>query len=354
VKTHNVEETVHPTNLRKLTKPAAVLLISRRERFSWKIYNITNTLHSIIYNAGNMLYSRNLRKLAKPAVILISILFIISMVSALSSTSVQGRTTHGNRSWLTPIPTPTSTPAPAPTATPTPTETLTPATGTNLEPLSAFMNSNDVPIMPNGGNYASYDPSVTCNGYPSIQDVGKNPSNPEGEVDGAWIPVSPGDHIEISVWVKTSASTSTDLQSGATLGFNFLGDSNLGEGIIGSTSTDQAGEPTAAELVCGNPTSYGYTISGNNGMTQVGGLISKVPFGASTWTEIQYDFIVPSTYYTYQWINPSGSAPGGVSSITGTQINEMVCWFMVNSNVNNGNVWYADPTLYNLGQTSLP
>jgi hypothetical protein len=74
----------------------------------------------------------------------------------------------------------------------------------------------------------------------------------------------------------------------------------------------------------------------------------------STWTEIQYDFIVPSTYYTYQWINPSGSAPGGVSSITGTQINEMVCWFMVNSNVGNGNVWYADPTLYNLGQTSLP
>jgi hypothetical protein len=247
---------------------------------------------------------------------------------------------------------PTQTSASANYTPPTPTGTS--ITGTNLEPLSAFMNSNDVPNMPNGGNYASYDPSVTYNGNPSIQDIGNNPSNPEGEVDGAWIHVSPGDHIEISVWVETGASTSTDLQSGATFGFDFLGDSNLGEGIVGSSSTQQAGQPTAEELACGSPSAYGYTINGDNGLTQVAGLICKVPFGVSTWTEIQWDFIVPSTHYTSQWINPSGSAPGDVSSITGTQINEMVCWFMVNSNVNNANVWYADPTLYNLGQTSLP
>ncbi len=138
---------------------------------------------------------------------------------------------------------------PTPTSTPTPTarphEHLRRAqlqhrqqlqhltSGNNLEPLSAFMQGNNVPIMPNGGNYASYDPSVTYNGNPSIQDTGNNPNNPEGEVDGAWIPVSPGDHIVISVWVKTSASTSTDLQSGATLGFYFLGDSNLGEAKVG-------------------------------------------------------------------------------------------------------------------------
>jgi hypothetical protein len=215
------------------------------------------------------------------------------------------------------------------------------------------MNSNDVPYMPNGGNYASYDSSVTYNGNPSIQDIGNNPSNPEGEVDGAWIAVSPGDHIEISVWVLTSASTSTDMQSGATLGFSFLGDSNLGEGILGASSTEQSGEPTAAELACGSATAYGYTISGDNGMAQVGGLISKVPFGVSTWTEIQYDFIVPSTYYTYQWIDPNGSAPGSVSTVSGTQVNEVVCYLWVDTNTA-GTAWFANPTLYNLGQTSLP
>jgi predicted small secreted protein len=217
--------------------------------------------------------------------------------------------------------------------------------------LSAFMNSNDVPYMPNGGGYASYDSSVSYNGYPSIQDIGNNANNPEGEVDGAWIAVSPGDHIEVSVWVTTSASTSTDLQSGATIGFNFLGDSNLGEGILGASGV-QAGEPTSAELAYGSATAYGYTISGDNGMAQVGGLVSKVPFGVG-WTEVQYDFIVPSTYFINQWISPNGSAPGGASVVSPTQINEMVCWFWVDTNTA-GTAWFADPILYNLGQTSLP
>ena len=247
-----------------------------------------------------------------------------------------------------------ATTALTPTPSPTPTATPTPPSGKNLEPLSAFVNSNDVPIMPDGGNYATYDPSVTYNGNPSIQDIGNSPINPEGEVDGAWIPISPGDHIVMSVWVKTSSSTSTDLQSGATFGIDFLGNSNLGEAIIGSSSTQQAGQPTGAELACGSPSAYGYTINAANGLTQVGGLICKVPFGVSTWTEIQWDFIVPSTYYTYQWINPSGSGTGGVSSVSPTQINDMVCWFTVHDNVGDGTTWYANSTLYDLGQTSLP
>ena len=81
MKTNNIGNTGHSINFRKLAKPA-VVFISRRERFSWKIYNVRNTLHSI-----------NLRKLAKPAGLCIIAIFIISMLSVFATSGVQAATT---------------------------------------------------------------------------------------------------------------------------------------------------------------------------------------------------------------------------------------------------------------------
>lgn len=68
---------VRPANSEKLAEPA-VLCISRRERFFWRIFSFRTTPHSI-----------NTRKLAKPAALGISLLFIISILSIFAATAVQ-------------------------------------------------------------------------------------------------------------------------------------------------------------------------------------------------------------------------------------------------------------------------
>jgi hypothetical protein len=197
-----------------------------------------------------------------------------------------------------------------------------------------------IPNMPNGGSYATYDPSISHNGNPSIQVIGGiYAPNLAGEVDGAWIPVSPGDHIVLSIWVKTSTSTSTDPSSGSFFGFDFYGQSNRGYGILGDSPTNSAGQPTGTEIQWGNPTAWGYTINGANGLKQVSGLICKIPFGVSTWTQEQFDFIVPSQ--TWNYVNNQPCNP--------TQIDGMIPWLGVHSNDGNGKIWFSDPVLFNLG-----
>jgi hypothetical protein len=240
----------------------------------------------------------------------------------------------------------TTSPTSSPTPDPTPQPTTTPS-GNNLEPLSAFMNSNDVPNMPGGGNFASYDTSVTYNGYPSIQDTSGGSPSCNGEVDGAWISVKPGDLMIMSIWVKTSTFSSNDMDQGSFFGFDFYGNTNLGFGILGNSPTNQAGHPTAAEQGMDGDT-FGYTVNGANGMTDVSGLICRVPFGKG-WTEIQWDFIVPSQTWNYIWQG------NGVNQCNPTQIDALVPWLGVNNNgQTSAPIWYSDPVLYDLGQTSLP
>lgn len=196
--------------------------------------------------------------------------------------SIYASGTSSSTPTPTPVPTPTATPMP--TATPTPTKTPT-SSSVNLEPLSAFYSE----VQSGGGasSYASLDNTVLHNGNPSVK-VGPDYVRGTREVDGAWISVHPGDHIVMSVLVKTEAYTSTDIQAGASFGWDFYGSTSIGYAIAALNSNqEQAGHPNSAELnpfgADGGVNGFGYTINGEGGLCQVGGLICRVPWGQD-WT----------------------------------------------------------------------
>ncbi len=215
------------------------------------------------------------------------------------------------------------------------------ADNANQEQLSKFLGTNNVPLMPNAPyGYAFYDTSVTHNGHPSIRVNGWFDGTHNatlGEVDGAWIPVSPNMHVVAGVWVKTGSFSSSNLQAGACFGFDFLGQTDLGHGILGSSANMQASHPDGAERSYGDPNAYGHTINGENGMTQTSGLVCKVPYGKD-WTLIQWDFYVPSACYNYVW---TGSNQGAQCSPT--QIDYMVFWTGVDDG---GTAWFSEPYAY--------
>lgn len=218
--------------------------------------------------------------------------------------------------------------------------------GNNLNPLSDFMNSSNVPNMPMF-TPAQYDPNFGYNGNPSILDT-DIPITSAGEVDGAWVSCSPGDHIDLSIWVYTTNSTSTDIQSGTFFGFNFCGETSAGFGEIGSNGL-QASMPDQNGY-CVGVDNYDYTINGESGITQVAGLIDHVPFGVGTWTQLQFDFIVPSTYYNQLFEGTANT----IVSCNPVQINSICAWLGVRSSDGTGIVYFSDPIMYDLGQTSLP
>jgi hypothetical protein len=210
-------------------------------------------------------------------------------------------------------------------------------TMTNQQPLSAFLNELNVPNMPYPPyDYAEYTEVVTHDGNPSLH-VLEDSGWASGEIDGAWINVSPGYHIVLGGWVKTGAFEPTDPQAGGGFGFDFYGHSNIGYGILGTSPTDQIGHPTGAEKNYGNPTDYGYSINGEAGLTQVSGKIVKVPFNTD-WTLVEWDFIVPYTYYTY--VYTTGPT---LSECEPVHIDSLVMWTWVNDN---GEVWFSDPYMY--------
>jgi hypothetical protein len=161
----------------------------------------------------------------------------------------------------------TPTASPSPTFSPTPTPS---PNSPNLEPLSAFyadMNGA-------ASSYASLDYVTLHNGNPSIR-TGADYVRSTREVDGAWISVKPGDHIVMTCWVKTAAFTSSDIQAGATFGWDFYGSTSMGYAIAALNGNgEQAGHPNSAELnPSGGPNAFGYTKNGEGGLTQVSGLI---------------------------------------------------------------------------------
>ena len=204
----------------------------------------------------------------------------------------------------------------------------------NLEPLSAFYKDA------NAWGYAQLDNTVLHNGSPSIR-VGPDYVRGSREVDGAWIGVRPGDHVVMSVWVKTGNFASTDPQAGAVFGFDFYAHTSIGNGIIGSTSQLQAGHPDGLERGWG-ASSFGYTIDGENGLSQVGGYVCRVPWGTD-WTQLKWDFYVPSTYYNYVWTTIKGG--NGVFPCSSVQIDAMVPWFEGRYIHDDANIWYSEPQL---------
>jgi hypothetical protein len=235
-------------------------------------------------------------------------------------------------STITPTPIPTSNP------TPTPMPTLNPSSA-NLEPLSAFyadMNGA-------ASSYASLDYGTLHNGNPSIR-TGADYVRWTREVDGEWIGVKPGDHIVMTCWVKTAAFTSSDIQAGATFGWDFYGSTSMGYAIAAlDANGEQAGHPNSAELnPSGGPNAFGHTINGEGGLTQVSGLICRVPFNQD-WTLIQWDFVVPTQPYHYA-VNDA-SFPNTVA-VDPFYITSMVPWFGGRNIYDTGYLWFSEPTLY--------
>jgi hypothetical protein len=145
----------------------------------------------------------------------------------------------------------------------------------------------------------------------------------------------------MSVWVKTGSFVSVDPQAGAVFGFDFCAHSSVGYGIVGSSSQLQAGHPDGLERGWG-ASSFGYTVDGANGLSQVGGLVCRVPWGTD-WTQLRWDFFVPSTFYSYVWATVKGV--NGVYSCSAVQIDSMVPWFEGRNIHDRANIWFSEPQL---------
>jgi hypothetical protein len=151
----------------------------------------------------------------------------------------------------------------------------------------------------------------------------------------------------MSVWVKTDAfPSSTDPQGGACFGWDFETTSSSatsGSLAIVDISSDgtQAGHPTSAERGWGVGT-YGYSINGAAGLSQVNGNIVRIPWGTD-WTLIVWDFTVPTTYYTY--VTTGASFPNAMPC-NPVQINTMVPWFEGRNLYDNAYAYFSDPQLY--------
>jgi hypothetical protein len=151
--------------------------------------------------------------------------------------------------------------------------------------------------------YAFVDYSVTHNGNPSIR------VQPDyagiREVDTDAISVKPGDHIVISCWIKTSSSSS------------------------GLNGNDWFGGRIGIDLYCAGHILYSHP-------TDDEGHASWVAFGTDNWTYKQFDFIVPSTWYTQDMIG---------LPVSPSQISFAIPWLQVVPATDTGLVWFADCTM---------
>jgi hypothetical protein len=248
----------------------------------------------------------------------------------------------------TPIPTPTPStsvnPTPIPTSTPIPTPTPSPISGTNLAPIP---DGWDLTYGSTGPYIYSIDYSVTYNGQPSIKSaphvVGVDLNNAR-ECNTPWIHVHPGDHIVFRAWVKTEAYTISSHGDGARIGIDFYSNGIVdtqphGELInTGATSYAYpnyhssgdwhyiwAYEPTP--WVDYRPTSFVDTVESTY----------RIQWGASDWTMVEWDVIVPSRSYT---IRTDGTA------INSCQINGIIAWLDCRDAIDGASAWFANTQLY--------
>jgi hypothetical protein len=130
------------------------------------------------------------------------------------------------------------------------------------------------------------------------------------------------------------------MQGGAGFGWDFDAHTSQGYGIIGYDQNLQAGHPNGAERGWG-PDQFGYTGVGDEAdFSCVAGNICRVPWGTPDWTQIVWDFIVPTSYYSWVW-TPDALACDPV------QIDSLVPWFEVRNIVaDDGFAWFSDPQLF--------
>jgi hypothetical protein len=168
------------------------------------------------------------------------------------------------------------------------------------------------------------DTSVLYNGQATIRNppyVASPYTNPTGdrEIDGTWLPVSPGDIIQASVWIEVDNVTPyIDKYSGGRLGMDFYAPNGQGSDItiVDSLPTDGT-----------NGVNTWMGFSNDNG-------VSTVTFGTVGWTQVSWDVTIPSHDYTKDVFG---------NTIHSTPITEFVCWLDVP--YSKGTVWFADSEL---------
>lgn len=144
-------------------------------------------------------------------------------------------------------------------------------------------------------------------------------------VDHGNLVIAPGDQIDFSCWIKTSAATvpadDGNPQAGGRIGIDFHG--SLG-GIVGVSSPD------------GNPAD-GPTNSFN----------TYVPFGTSSWTQVVMSFTVPATYeYEEGTTGQTGHYSTGEMVPPTSCIPWLQVWSDTQGSSENGVAWFADPQFY--------
>jgi hypothetical protein len=229
------------------------------------------------------------------------------------------------------------------TPTPTPSPTLNPAPpSTNLAPIPnawGFYDSN--------GGYVNYGPnswvqithldtSVTFNGMPSIRIDAHTSADPNQwrECDTtAKYSVKPGDHVVMSVWIKTGTSMNGD-PYGARIGVDFYGAASTNIPMVDGLPS--SGYTNAPENFFSGTPYHASTWTSTTG-TCTGTNVMFVPWGTSTWTKMTYDFIVPSKYYTQDF---SGAG------IPSQQIGGMIVWLDARSQTEPASAWFANTELY--------
>jgi hypothetical protein len=170
------------------------------------------------------------------------------------------------------------------------------------------------------------DYSVTHNGHPSIRlepHIAGVDINAARECDGTWYNVRPGDHIVAKCWIKiddngNNATGGTAAWSGARIGIDLYNQENghtyLLYGISSSTYPN----------------------------TEAGNFAGYVHWGTTGWVQKTIDFVVPTDYFTKNWISGQTIPP--------TQTSSIIMWLQVWSSALGsseiGNAWFADAELY--------
>lgn len=231
-------------------------------------------------------------------------------------------------------------------------------TGTNVQDITRFYH--DTADYNGAGSYNHIDYTTLHNGHVSIRSEADYVRYTR-ECDGAWIDSSipgasnfaPGAHIYVEAYIKTAVYDSLDTQDGGTIGFDFYAQAHTAQGWkygIVDVGTDyrgygvQAGHPSSVELnnPVGGVGTFGHTLNGDSGMTQVSGLVCRVPY-KEDWTLVQWDFYVPTAYYTLITNDATFPYPMACDPV---QIDSMVVWFGGRNIYDTGYMWFSDTVMY--------
>lgn len=160
------------------------------------------------------------------------------------------------------------------------------------------------------GGIFHLDTTVNHNGNPSIREDYPRNDDSANEVNSAYIPLKPGDHVYCSCWIKTEFDT---VGSGAIFGMDLYGTERLWE-VHPRTDDDMFLQPS-----------------------QRSGSALYVPYG-SDWTFMEFEFAVP----TYQFANTDYGTP-----ITPQYVSGAIPWLTASwGSGETSRVWWSEFTIY--------